>query len=413
MQFNNDLAGGVTLVRPALQSPNYAAGVSGWSIKIDGSAEFNNVTVRGTLQSNNYVAGVSGWKLDQAGTAELNQLTARGTMQSSNYVAGTSGWKIDNTGTAELNQLTARGTVQSSNYAAGTTGWKIDNTGTAEFNSVTVRGTFAGTRFTINASGEFLYSGTPAAGNLSTSIAPVAGTDAFGNAYLDGVQNYLGGGFTGIAGGNVWFGDIAAGYSTAGFVGALGSNGIVASSPDPTGSPDRATWALVSGDTTVTPLSASGYPHLDIGQGTAGVTAWVNGAVVRSTVSGGVSTAETWHTPTFSGTWVTTGTLNGNATFRGLQYRKDAEDNVWVLGAATTTGAGGSIFTLPAGYFNASRRALLPCYIFDSSAAAVVSGFAQVTETGIVNISATLSGVTIAAGDQVFINGKFPLGNVG
>lgn len=47
MQFQDDLAAGVTLVRPALQSPDYDPGVAGWAIKIDGSAEFNDVTIRG------------------------------------------------------------------------------------------------------------------------------------------------------------------------------------------------------------------------------------------------------------------------------------------------------------------------------------------------------------------------------
>lgn len=41
----------------------------------------------------------------------------------------------------------------------------------------------------INSSGTFVYSGTPAAGNLIVSIAKTAGTDAFNN-------NYLGGGVT-------------------------------------------------------------------------------------------------------------------------------------------------------------------------------------------------------------------------
>lgn len=377
MQFNNDLAGGITLVRPALRSPNYAAGVSGWTINIDGSAEFNNVTIRGTLQSSNYVAGVSGWKLDQAGTAELNQLTARGTMQSSNY-------------------------------AAGTTGWKIDNSGTAEFNNVTVRGTFQGTRFTINTAGEFLYSGVPAAGNLSTSIAPVAGTDAFGNAYLDGVQNYLGTSFTGIAGGNVWFGDMSTGYAGAGLIGAVGATGIFLSAPTYS-EPDTATFAAESGDTSLS-WSDAGYPSVNFGASAAGTMVWVADAVVKSNAAHNAPI--TWQTPTFNANWATTGTLNGNATFQGMRFRKDAEDNVWILGAAVANAAGGSIFTLPAGYFHTTRRHLLPCYIFDASAAAVVSGFAQVTETGVVNIAGSLAGVTIAASDQVFINGKFPLGNL-
>ncbi|WP_208611885.1 hypothetical protein, partial [Streptomyces pseudovenezuelae] len=47
MEFQDELAAGVVLVRPALQSPDYVTGVSGWAIKIDGSAEFNNVVIRG------------------------------------------------------------------------------------------------------------------------------------------------------------------------------------------------------------------------------------------------------------------------------------------------------------------------------------------------------------------------------
>lgn len=47
MQFDDDPVGGVVLVRPAIQSPDYKPGVSGWAVKIDGSAEFNDVVIRG------------------------------------------------------------------------------------------------------------------------------------------------------------------------------------------------------------------------------------------------------------------------------------------------------------------------------------------------------------------------------
>lgn len=48
MEFQDDLAGGTVLVRPALQSPDYVTGVSGWAVMIDGSAEFNDVLIRGS-----------------------------------------------------------------------------------------------------------------------------------------------------------------------------------------------------------------------------------------------------------------------------------------------------------------------------------------------------------------------------
>lgn len=47
MQFQDELAAGTVLVRPALQSPDYQPGTSGWAVMIDGSAEFNNITIRG------------------------------------------------------------------------------------------------------------------------------------------------------------------------------------------------------------------------------------------------------------------------------------------------------------------------------------------------------------------------------
>lgn len=49
MPFGQPIVGGIVLVRPAIQSPDYQPGLSGWSINYDGSAEFNNITVRGTL----------------------------------------------------------------------------------------------------------------------------------------------------------------------------------------------------------------------------------------------------------------------------------------------------------------------------------------------------------------------------
>lgn len=46
MQFDDDVVGGITLIRPAIQSPNYVAGVSGWSINVNGSAEFTDLLIR-------------------------------------------------------------------------------------------------------------------------------------------------------------------------------------------------------------------------------------------------------------------------------------------------------------------------------------------------------------------------------
>ncbi len=49
IDFSSDVVAGTVLIRDAIQSPNYVAGVSGWTINADGTSEFNDVTVRGEL----------------------------------------------------------------------------------------------------------------------------------------------------------------------------------------------------------------------------------------------------------------------------------------------------------------------------------------------------------------------------
>ena len=137
---------------------------------------------------------------------------------------------------------------------------------------------------------------------------------------------------------------------------------------------------------------------------------WVTGAITKASVSGGAMSQTAWQNPTWGTNWATAGTLNGMSTFRGLQCRYTAEDEVWVLGAAATTGTSPTICTLPAGYWpKTNQRVLLPAYYNQGG---VKPGFVQVTETGAVSCTPSLSGVTVTSGTQVFINGKVPLGNL-
>jgi hypothetical protein len=43
------------LAIPAISSPNYVTGVSGWTIEKNGNAEFNNLTIRGTFQGVDFI----------------------------------------------------------------------------------------------------------------------------------------------------------------------------------------------------------------------------------------------------------------------------------------------------------------------------------------------------------------------
>lgn len=47
MTFRNSVVGGTVLVRSAIESQNFVTGATGWQIKADGTAEFNNVIIRG------------------------------------------------------------------------------------------------------------------------------------------------------------------------------------------------------------------------------------------------------------------------------------------------------------------------------------------------------------------------------
>lgn len=89
MPFSDPLTADTVLIRAAIQSPDYVAGVSGWIIRIDGTAEFNGISARGTIQSPNYVAGVSGWIIRSDGTAEFNDIVARGDLTAQALKTGT------------------------------------------------------------------------------------------------------------------------------------------------------------------------------------------------------------------------------------------------------------------------------------------------------------------------------------
>lgn len=61
MGFNNPLTGeNGSLIYQQIKSPNFSAGISGWIVRKDGSAEFNNLTIRGTFFGNDFIISSSG-----------------------------------------------------------------------------------------------------------------------------------------------------------------------------------------------------------------------------------------------------------------------------------------------------------------------------------------------------------------
>lgn len=70
--------GGVNLVLPAFQSPDYVPGVSGWSVFIDGSCEFNNGTFRGTVTASTFQG--SNFTINSAGAFFYSATPALGNL---------------------------------------------------------------------------------------------------------------------------------------------------------------------------------------------------------------------------------------------------------------------------------------------------------------------------------------------
>lgn len=71
---DNFAAGDGTIIYPALKSPNYVPGVSGWRIARDGSAEFADVTIRGEFSANNGLVTIDDTGLHLIGTTQRTDI---------------------------------------------------------------------------------------------------------------------------------------------------------------------------------------------------------------------------------------------------------------------------------------------------------------------------------------------------
>lgn len=283
-------------------------------------------------------------------------------------------------------------------------------------------------------SGLFAYSPTPAAGNLVLSIAAAAGTDPYGNAFAAGLTLYSPSGtinFNGTAA--TWAlpdgsgieivvgpGSVLEEFEPAtvtgvtwdrGGIGATLQSRLGANTPLTfVSSPKNSAFAG-----TASSLSLYGAPQTSNGDvqseailsaartTVSSATGWISGAWTKQ--------AEVWNTPSFNANWSGTtvfGTISGG--LQSLQYRKDAEDNLWVIGCfKAATGAGSSVFQLPAGYRPLTNNAFPVVAI--SSSGATSQAWMYISTAGNLNINSQLgSGVT--AGSTYYINAKIPLGNI-
>lgn len=101
--FPDNAVGGVTLLTPAIQSPNFVHNSSGWQVNQNGSAEFNNLQIRGTFNGTDFVINSVGAFFYSSTPAAGNLIlsitasTTGGTESFGNHYVPLTGW-YDNSG---------------------------------------------------------------------------------------------------------------------------------------------------------------------------------------------------------------------------------------------------------------------------------------------------------------------------
>jgi hypothetical protein len=329
-----------------------------------------------------------------------------------------------------VNPITAgtvlvRSDVRSQNYAAGSAGWIIEADGSAEFNDVTIRGG------TVVSGTALYYNGSPGAGNLILSIAAQAGTDSYGNAYQAGLTSY-----TPTTSINMYGDDVTLTASN-GTVAQLESGINAGLYLTPSGGP----WFTGQVGSTIGGGSHPGLELLSPSDETHGIASFIilEGSSTTSTQTSilsasdfwahtgdlrvfgkgqiqnywvkqdGSGNAYTWQTPSYAANWAGSTTFNGSTNWHTLQYRIDAEDNLWLVGGFKATGAvGNTLFTLPSGYRPTGQW---PVFCQQNNAGTVSVVVMEIGSSGNVNLLSQ-NGMVAASGNEYLVNGKIPLGNI-
>jgi len=297
MAFSHDIAGGQgNLIATSVQSPNFTTGVSGWQIAKDGSAQFNNVTIRG----GETVGGT---------TLLYNGTPAKGSLFCA--IAETAG--SDEYGNVygqgfNMGVWSALSGVQEQHFG-------IDDQG-----NLYLANSSGATAIYMDPDNGFIgiydSSGT-GDGNLITSLASSAGTDAWGNAYVDGFGTYGSDGAQIIA---EFYADGESGILLAPQSGLTPDKIYPPQAVGGTGGSGTGQWlalGLISGATAQTGVPESqvtlyggssdgttSIPHVSVYGGSSGdMICDINehGIVAANPTTANI--AETWHTITLDSGW--------------------------------------------------------------------------------------------------------------
>lgn len=128
----------------------------------------------------------------------------------------------------------------------------------------------------------------------------------------------------------------------------------------------------------------------------------------------GSDTLYTWQTPSYATNWLASTTFNASTNWGSFQFRKDAEDNLILLGCfkAGTTAPSATVCTLPAGYRPTKQWPVpIQMHTGPSGAGTFFAGMAEIGSSGNLNLLSQ-NGLSIAAGAEYLIAGIVPLGNL-
>lgn len=255
--------------------------------------------------------------------------------------------------------------------------------------------------------GVFIYSGTPANGNLIMSMTAAAGTDPYGNDYGSGIVSYPN---TGAHSGGVKInaGEIELGQPPN-FTNAATLRQSLFFGGDiqlDTGTGDAshlqaANLALTAG-TASTGTGTASTPNLALTDdgGSSAVDILLSGSVISTDVLGN---PHTWQTPAYNPGWAGDSAVGG--VLQSLQYRIDAQNNLVLDGVMHTTSATPSsvAFTLPSGYHPTGKGRR---FITMSNTSGLVPVYVTVGTSGDVSVTNNPS----ASNVDVMFEVSIPLG---
>lgn len=388
MGFLDPIVGGQSLRIPSIHSPNYAAGSAGWTINVDGSAEFNNLTIRGTFFGTNYIINSSGaffyFGTPATGNLALSIAAVAGVDSFSNsYPAGfgvfnNSGTLVDNIGGTSGNATF--GDASAAHFVFDNVNHRLNMFD--QNNALTARLSASSTNSNLtwlyNAASKFV-----ALDDQGILIGPLTTPGAIPTA-----------------------GDQARAFSIINFTGSQAGTAIRSfhNAADPGG--DGCEIAMLSGNSSLLIGDPSGPCAVVTDQlGASAANLYLSGDVVACDNVGSPLT-KTVVTPG-TGWSVTAGSLRGAPQ---CQYWR-VGDILHIRGAMATTSAtpASTAFTLGAGYTPTSAWNLQQDYIFQQSSAGAQKGPAHLFLSG---SSVSINNLTTPAiGDIVNFNHTFTLGN--